>query len=52
MTKKLTRDAENMEQIAIETANKRELKYVYALAVATLHILEWIERNERRLIND
>lgn len=41
-----------MEQVAIETANKRELRYIYALAVAMLHIIEWIARNERRLFND
>lgn len=39
-----------MEQIAIETANDRDLKYVYALAVAVLHILEWIVKNEGRLL--
>lgn len=48
MNKKLTWDAENMETVAIETANDREMRYIYAMAVALLHILDWIRRNDER----
>lgn len=47
MTKKLQTDFNIVEDICIETANRRELRYIYYLAVAIYHILEWIERRER-----
>lgn len=37
----------NMDIIIDETANKRDKRYTYALAVAIKYILEWIERNEK-----
>ena len=49
MTKKLQTDYNRVEDICIETANRRELRYIYYLAVAVLHIFEWIERKERYL---
>lgn len=49
MTKKLQTDYNRIEDICIETANRRELRYIYYLAVAVLHIFEWIERKERYL---
>lgn len=47
MNRKLIHDALNMETVCEETANRREMRYIYAIAVAVLHILEWIERKER-----
>lgn len=44
MTKKLEQDAERIEDICIETADR--YKYIYWLAVAVLHILEWIRRQD------
>ena len=41
----LTADADRMENICIETADR--YKYIYWIAVAVLDILRWIERKER-----
>lgn len=47
ISKKLTQDAWNVEEVCERTANKPDKIYIYALAVAVLHILQWIERRER-----
>ena len=48
MNRKLQTDYNIVEDICIETANIRELRYIYYLAVAVYHILEYIERKERK----
>lgn len=35
-----------MDVICERTANKRETAYIWAIAVAIGHILEWIKRQE------
>ena len=46
MSKKLNWDKKNMDVICERTANKRETAYIWAIAVAIGHILEWIKRQE------
>lgn len=39
----------NMDIIAEETVSDPKFKYIYAISVALIYILDWIRKNEKNL---
>ena len=48
--KELSWHKNNMDIIAEETANNREMSYFHAIAVAMIYILKWIYKQEKQRI--
>lgn len=46
---RLSWNKNNIDTVVEETANNRDKKYIYAIAVAVQYILEWIKRNGKEV---